>query len=375
MTEIELDYKDVLIKPRASGMRSRSEVAMHSSYSCLWARTPGGDKLNICAVPIIAANMEGVGEIKLADALAKEGAMCVLKKHVPTLDLISFFDSPDPSERETRSKHVMLCVGSSEEEHLRFRTIYEQTSLRMLCIDVANGYLDSLVEAVQMYRRLYPQLIITAGNVCTAEQTQTLLRAGADIVKLGIGPGSVCTTRIETGIGRPQLSTVLDCAKSAHALGGLCIADGGCTTTGDVAKAFVAGADFVMLGGMFAGHKEGGGKVITRIFETSEVTKTSDGFYESVYRSEYFVRFCGSSSNAIKIVQKGELDNYSCSEGKEVEVPFRGWIHSTLAHILGGLRSTCTYVGARSLQNLHSCGSFYRVRTTHNSVFEEPSHG
>ena len=125
MTEIELDYKDVLIKPRASGMRSRSEVAMHSSYSCLWARTPGGDKLNICAVPIIAANMEGVGEIKLADALAKEGAMCVLKKHVPTLDLISFFDSPDPSERETRSKHVMLCVGSSEEEHLRFRNMYD----------------------------------------------------------------------------------------------------------------------------------------------------------------------------------------------------------------------------------------------------------
>ena len=380
MNQVQLDYSDVLIRPRASGMTSRSEVSVQSSHSCLWARTPGGEAITINSIPIIAANMTGVGELEVAEALSNLGAMCVLKKWISAQQIISFFDVVDHEIRQTRRDHVMMCVGTSDEDHMLFRSVYEQAPVKMLCIDVANGYLDRLVETVQMYRRLYPQLVITAGNVCTSEQTQTLLRAGADIVKLGIGPGSVCTTRIETGVGRPQFSTVLDCAERAHAIGGLCIADGGCTTTGDVAKAFLAGADFVMLGGMFAGHKEGGGEIITRIFETGEYERLHDDgmngeipsrdTYSPIYRTEYFVRFYGSSSDAARGEQSITPSSYSCSEGRDVEIPFRGWIHTTLANILGGLRSTCTYIGAPSIQAISCSSTWYEVNATHNLLHE-----
>jgi GMP reductase len=370
MNEVQLDYSDVLIRPRASGMTSRSEVDVYSHHKCLWARTPGGDAVTINTIPLIAANMTGVGEIRVAEVLSDLGAMCVLKKWISPQELINFFDHADDETRQTRRNHVMMCVGTSDEDHSLFRTVYEQAPIKMLCIDVANGYLDRLVDVVQMYRRLYPQLVITAGNVCTAEQTQTLLRAGADIVKLGIGPGSVCTTRIETGVGRPQFSTVLECAEWAHAIGGLCIADGGCSTTGDVAKAFLAGADFVMLGGMFAGHKEGGGETITRVFDTGERTLDTDGELKPILRSEFFVRFYGSSSDAARGEQGSDLSSYSCSEGRDVEVPFRGWIHTTLANTLGGLRSTCTYVGAPSIQAIARSSTWYEVKHTHNKIYE-----
>jgi GMP reductase len=192
-----------------------------------------------------------------------------------------------------------------------------------------------------------------AGNVVTGEMVEELLLAGADIVKVGIGPGSVCTTRIKTGVGYPQLSAIIECADAAHGLGGLIIADGGCKVPGDVAKAFGGGADFVMLGGMLAGHTESGG----------ELTTGADG---KKYKSFY-----GMSSGVAMEKYAGSVAEYRASEGKVTRVPYRGDVSGTLLDLLGGLRSTCTYVGAKSLKELSKRTTFVRVQEQHNEWFGE----
>jgi GMP reductase len=199
----------------------------------------------------------------------------------------------------------------------------------------------------------------------TGEMTEELILNGADIVKVGIGPGSVCTTRIQTGVGYPQLSAVIECADAAHGLGGHIIADGGCSTPGDVAKAFAGGADFVMLGGMLAGHDEGGGEVITKKYETNE----KNGL-ERVYEEKHFVQFYGMSSDAANTKHFGGLKDYRSSEGREVLVPYRGAVANTIQNILGGIRSTCTYAGASRLKHLMRCATFIRCYDTHNRVYE-----
>jgi len=206
-----------------------------------------------------------------------------------------------------------------------------------VCIDVANGYTQAFVDFVKKFRDKYPSVTLIAGNVVTPEMTEELILSGVDIVKVGIGPGSVCTTRKMTGIGYPQLSAVIECADAAHGLQGHIIADGGCTVPGDVVKAFAAGADFVMLGGMLAGHKEGGASV----FGTN--------------------RFYGMSSDTAMDLHNGGVANYRASEGKTVEIPYRGEVSRTLQEILGGLRSACTYVGASELKHLSKRTTFVRV--------------
>ena len=236
-------------------------------------------------------------------------------------------------------------------------------------MDIANGYSDHFAQHVRKVREAYPNIVIIAGNVVTGEMTEELILAGADIIKVGIGPGSVCTTRIQTGVGYPQLSAVMECADAAHGLGGHIIADGGCTCPGDVAKAFAAGADFVMLGGMLAGHDEGGGQVITKIYETGEVVKLGDGFYDSVYKEKQFVQFYGMSSDAANTKHFGGLKDYRSSEGREVLVPYRGEVARTVQDLLGGIRSTCTYAGALKLKQLSKCTTFVRCTQQFNAVY------
>jgi GMP reductase len=206
-----------------------------------------------------------------------------------------------------------------------------------VCIDVANGYTQAFVEFIKKFRERYPSVILMAGNVVTPEMTEELILAGVDIVKVGIGPGSVCTTRKMTGIGYPQLSAVIECADAAHGLRGHIIADGGCSVPGDIVKAFAAGADFVMLGGMLAGHKEGG----------------ASSFGDN--------RFYGMSSDTAMDLHNGGVANYRASEGKTVEIPYRGEVSRTIQDILGGLRSACTYVGASELKELSKRTTFVRV--------------
>ena len=378
--EVKLDYSDVLIRPKRSTLGSRKEVEMQRSFAFKNYRNPkhNSDELpygypahgdyDYEGIPIMASNMDGVGTFAMADRLSELNVFTCLVKTYSVQELVDYFNGEVPS----RVEHVAMSIGIKDSDQRKFSDVYKQVGdkLKYVCIDVANGYSQRFIEYVAEFRLLYPTIVIIAGNVVTADQTQELILNGADIVKVGIGPGSVCTTRIQTGVGYPQLSAVIECADAAHGLGGHIIADGGCTCPGDVAKAFAGGADFVMLGGMLAGHDEGGGDVITKIYETNEVTKTDDGFFESVYKEKQFIQFYGMSSDAANTKHFGGLKEYRSSEGREVLVPYRGSVATTAQNILGGVRSTCTYVGANTLKQLSKCTTFIRVNNQFNRTYE-----
>jgi GMP reductase len=259
-------------------------------------------------------------------------------------------------------------MGITDKDYDKFLSVMEQTdgNIKYVCVDVANGYTRFFSKYIAKLRQQFKDIVIIAGNVVTGDQTQELILSGADIIKVGIGPGSVCTTRIQTGVGYPQLSAVIECADAAHGLGGHVIADGGCTSPGDVAKAFAAGADFVMLGGMLAGHDEGGGEVITKTYRTDELDANCVDY---VHEEKHFVQFYGMSSDAANKKHFGGLKDYRSSEGREVFVPYRGAVSDTIQNILGGLRSTCTYVGAPTLKQLSKCATFVRANNQYNKIY------
>ena len=374
-TEVKLDYSDVLIRPKRSTLGSRKEVDVERGYNFRNYKPEPMSVENLRndeyhkhwkGVPIMAANMDGVGTFEMADKLAEQRVFTCLVKTYEVMELVNFFDSP---EHPDRTEYVAYSMGITDRDHDKFRAVYEQApDIKFVCIDVANGYSERFTDFVRKFRELYPHVVIIAGNVVTADQTQELILSGADIVKVGIGPGSVCTTRIKTGVGYPQLSAVMECADAAHGLGGLVIADGGCTCSGDVAKAFAGGADFVMLGGMLAGHDEGGGEVIIKHYTTNEVEYNQGGMQHKIEEKQ-FVQFYGMSSDAANTKHFGGLKNYRASEGREVLVPYRGAVENTVQDLLGGLRSTCTYVGANRLKHISKCTTFVMVNNQFNAVY------
>lgn len=371
-TDIKLDYKDVLIRPKRSTLKSRSEVILDRNFT--FVNCTSDDMPHYIGIPIMAANMDGVGTFEMADALAEQGLFTCLVKAYSDVELIEYFQQVT----EHRSGNAAMSIGTSQADFDKLVSVYEkvQSNLKYVCMDIANGYSQHFVEHVAKVRKSFPELVIIAGNVVTADQTQELILNGADIVKVGIGPGSVCTTRIKTGVGYPQLSAVIECADAAHGLGGHIIADGGCSTPGDVAKAFAAGADFVMLGGMLAGHDQGGGEVITKTYLTNEVYHNSVmGGYNPVYDKKQFVQFYGMSSTSANDKHFGGLKNYRSSEGRTVLTKYKGDVKITIQDILGGIRSTCTYVGASNLKQLSKCTTFIRCNDTHNRVFESSTIG
>ena len=337
--EIKLDYSDVLFRPKRSTLKSRKDVDLNRKYTFKHSRSSWK------GIPIIASNMDGVGEIDVAKKLTSHKLMTALTKqhNINQIGAIYkkniFFDS------------IALSCGTSKDSYNRLNSILKKyPKFKFICIDVANGYSENFSNFVSEVRKKYPKKTIIAGNVVTADMTQELVLSGADIVKVGIGPGSVCTTRIQTGVGYPQLSAVMECADAAHGLGAHIIADGGCTCPGDVAKGFGAGADFVMLGGMLAGHKEGGGDIIEE-------------------NGTKFIEFYGSSSEEANEKHYGGLANYRSSEGKKVKIQMKNSLDSTIRDILGGVRSSCTYVGASSLKQLSKCTTFVRVNNQYNDTF------
>ena len=372
--DIKLDYKNVLIRPKRSTLESRSEVDLDRKFKFVNYRPSypsSTSPYDYEGIPIIAANMDGVGTFKMADVLAEQGIMTCLVKTYDVMELVDFFDV-DEHDTNWRTEHVAMSIGITEKDINKFRSVYEMTDgkLKYVCIDVANGYTERFVDFVKDFRNNYPRIVIIAGNVVTADQTQELILNGADIVKVGIGPGSVCTTRIKTGVGYPQLSAVIECADAAHGLGGHIIADGGCNTSGDVVKAFAGGADFVMLGGMLAGHLQGGGEVITKYYQTNELIYEEAVAQCQKIEEKQFVQFYGMSSDAANKKHFGGLKNYRSSEGREVLIPYRGNIGPTIQDILGGIRSACTYVGASELKQLSKCTTFVMCHDTHNRVYE-----
>ena len=357
--ELKLDYSDVLLRPKRSTLGSRKDVSLIREFrNVKWS-----------GLPIMAANMDGVGTMEMARVLAEKKMFTCLKKTYDISQLVEFFCDSETDNFE----YVAMSIGITDYDFRKFCDVFGMCrNLKFVCIDVANGYSERFVEFIRKIRDLSKNLKIIAGNVVTGEMTEQLILSGVDIVKVGIGPGSACTTRIQTGVGYPQLSAVMECADAAHGLGGLIIADGGCTCPGDVVKAFAGGADFVMLGGLLAGHDEGGGDVIEKHYITNEIEYTSEEFpqsYELVRETKKFVEFYGMSSKKANDIHFGGLKDYRAAEGREVLVPYRGKVADTIQEILGGLRSACTYVGADQLKDLTKCATFVKVSNQYNTTF------
>lgn len=341
--DLKLGFKDVMIRPKRSTLKSRSEVSLLRKFSFLHT----GQEWD--GVPIIAANMDTVGTFDMAKALGSEKMMTAMHKHYSKEDWAGFIKSADPEILN----YVAVSTGSgSADEAMVSYLMNEYSQLRFICVDVANGYSEHFVDFVKRMRDNHPDKIIMAGNVVTGEMVEELLLGGADIVKVGIGPGSVCTTRVKTGVGYPQLSAIIECADAAHGLAGQIIADGGCKVPGDVAKAFGGGADFVMMGGMFAGHDESGGEMVE-------------------IEGKQYRQFYGMSSKTAMDKHAGGVAEYRASEGKTVKIPYRGPVSATVQDLLGGIRSTCTYVGASRLKELTKRTTFIRVQEQHNTVFSD----
>jgi len=322
--DIKLDYSDVLIRPKRSTMSSRVEVNLERTHRFLWS------KKKWTGVPIMSANMDTVGTPAMHKVLSKNNLITCPARHY----------LKENSEKFKKGQANICWFGGIDD----IAKLSKMPS-GFIGLDVANGYTIKFVDAVKKLRDKCPNAIIVAGNVVTADMTQELILSGADIVKVGIGPGSVCTTRIKTGIGYPQLSAVIECADAAHGLDAHIIADGGCTSSGDIVKAFAAGADFVMIGGMLAGHDECEGQL-------------EDGV----------MKFYGMASESA-MSKHGNHNNYRGTEGKTVEVKYRGKADETIKDILSGIRSACTYVGANQLKTLSKCTTFVRVQNTHNTIF------
>ena len=361
----KLDFSDVLIKPKRSDLKSRSEVNLSRSFIF-----PHSIRVLDC-VPIVAANMDTTGSISMANTLTKHDCLTALHKHYNTEDLLEYFAKYNP--------YCFYSTGISENDLDKLTTVYDKLEDKPnICIDVANGYSEYFVDVIKRIREWYPDIIIMAGNVVTPEMVEELiLHGGVDIVKIGIGSGSVCTTRLKTGIGYPQLSAVIECSDAAHGLHAHICSDGGCTIAADVCKAFGAGADFTMLGGMFAGTDccEGEWQYEWKCATLGEDDPSNKIWwqpYDPGYPTEkrkVSLKFYGMSSKEAMHKHSGGVAEYRTSEGKCVSIPYKGKTEDILSDVLGGLRSCCTYVGARTLKDLPKNTTFVLVNNTHNKVY------
>ena len=344
--DLKLGFKDVLIRPKRSTLHSRAQVRLERTFKFRHGAPAW------TGIPVMAANMDTVGTFAMAKALARHGLFTTVHKHYPLAAWDEFVAGLRAEQRPDWLERVAVSTGILKDDLAKLDQILERhPQARFICMDVANGYSEHFVERIAQVRERHRDRVIIAGNVVTGEMVEQLLLSGADVVKVGIGPGSVCTTRVKTGVGYPQLSAIIECADAAHGLSGQIVSDGGCACAGDVAKAFGAGADFVMLGGMLAGHDEGGGEILEE-----------DGRRR--------VRFYGMSSQTAMEKYSGGVAEYRASEGKTVSVPYRGPVDDTIKDLLGGLRSACTYVGASQLKELTKRTTFVRVTEQHNPIFD-----
>ena len=359
--DIQLDYCDVLLRPKRSTLASRSEVIVEREYAFKWcSRTING-------TGIVAANMATTGTFEIAREMQKLRLMSALHKHYTAQELIGFLK--ENAKEFGNNDLIFVSSGVSDADFEKLKQVMAENLVSNICVDVANGYSPYLINYIRKVRQEWPDALIMAGNVVTGDMCEDLILNGADIVKVGIGPGSVCTTRKLTGVGRPQFSTVIECADAAHGVGGMICADGGCTVPGDVCKSLCAGADFVMLGGLLAGHAESGGEMCTKSFQTGEVQMIDDKTCAMRIEEKQYKKFYGMSSEYAQDKHYGGMKKYRASEGKVVEIPFRGPVEHTLLAILGGIRSCMTYIGAKRLKDMPKCATFYRVNRQLNTIF------
>lgn len=347
--DIKLDFSDVLIRPKRSVLSSRSQVSLTRTFKFPHSKS--------CwtGVPIIAANMDTTGTFSILDKLSDFDMLTCLTKFY-TLDDYKEYFNKNPS----KNKYSIVSSGISDKDYLKLSQILDWKNEKfksdtkytnMVCVDVANGYMQSVVDYCKRIRKNYPDVILIAGNVATREMTEELIINGkVDIIKVGIGPGSACLTRLKTGVGMPQLSCIIECADAAHGAGGFIIADGGITCPGDMAKAFGGGADFVMMGGQFAGHDENPGELVEE-------------------NGTKYKLFYGMSSEHAMNKHYGKMEKYRSSEGRVIKIKYKGSINNTILDFLGGVRSTCTYINARCIKNIPKCTTFVRVNNQLNMIY------
>ena len=339
--DIKLDYKDVLFKPKRSKLESRRDVDLTRTFKFHYGNEWTG-------VPIMSSNMDGVGTFAMAKVSQDHKMITVMRKHYSV-------DDWTKNAKGVKMKYLSVCTGTGviwdpdAPDYATMKAVLAMyPDIKFITVDVANAYHENYADFISRVRDAYPDKTIIAGNVISAEMTEELIIKGADIVKCGIGPGSVCTTRLMTGVGVPQLSGIIECADAANGIGGHIIADGGCVYPGDVSKAFGAGAHFTMLGGMLAGHDESEGEVVNGK-----------------------IQFYGMSSDAAMATHGTRKDGYRGAEGKVVELPHKGPVEKTVIEILGGLRSTCTYIGAKRIKDMPKCTTFVRCTQQVNQVFNQ----
>lgn len=362
INEIKLDFDDVLIRPKRSVLKSRSEVDLHRFFR--FVHSPR--ELN--CVPIVAANMDTVGTISMAQSLSAHKAITCLHKHYDEDVLVNLFVK--------RTDYIWYSTGTSKKDIEKLERVFKTVELSggyipNVCLDVANGYTEQFVKTASHIRKLFPEIIIMAGNVVTPEMVEELIIHGkVDIVKVGIGSGSVCTTRLKTGVGYPQLSAVMECTDAAHGLGGHICSDGGCKTVGDVCKALGANSDFVMLGSMFAGCDECEGEWFYEYKTSLGTWQPIDPQNDNIKR-KVSLRYYGMSSKDAMDKHHDGVANYRTSEGKSVIVQYKGLASEIIQDIYGGIRSACTYIGANKIKDFGKKTTFIQVNNTHNRIYEK----
>jgi len=335
----KLDFSNVLIRPKRSTINSRSEVDLSRTFKFMYS------SYKWSGIPIIAANMDTTGTFEVYSILSTFKIITAMHKHYDLKDYKTYgIDKLDPN-------YYMISTGISDNDFIRLKEIMDFTNCNWICVDIANGYISNLVTFCKKVREAYPDKIIVAGNIVSREMVEELILNGkVDIVKVGIGQGSACLTRLQTGVGMPQLSAILECSDAAHGVGGLIIGDGGITCPGDMAKAFGGGADFVMMGGQFAGHDENPGDIVER-------------------NGEKYKLFYGMSSQHAMEKHYGTMNTYRSSEGRKIEIKYKGKLSNTVNSYLGGLRSTCTYINARHMKHIAKCTTFVKVTQQLNTHF------
>ena len=344
--DIKLDFSDVLFRPKRSTLSSRSEVELSRTFKFKYSGQ------SWTGVPLISSNMDTISCIDMFKSLSKHKCLTCFHKYINIDDVITTCNMGYSSD------YFILSTGILDKDYERLCDNYNKLKaanidLKFICIDVANGYMFKLIEFCKKVRETFPNVTLIAGNVVTREIVEELIISGKiDIIKVGIGSGAVCTTRLQTGVGLPQFSAVLECSDAAHGLNGMIISDGGICYPGDVSKAIGGGADFVMVGSMLAGHDECPGDVI----------EEADG--------KKYKLFYGMSSDTAMNKHHGGVAKYRTSEGKTVKVPYKGPVEGTIQNIYGGLRSTCTYIGANKIKDISKCATFVRVNNQVNNFYK-----
>jgi GMP reductase len=346
--EIKLDFGDVLIRPKRSTMSSRSEVNLERTMTF-----PNSNQ-TWTGVPIIASNMDTVGTYNVYKILSQHKIITAFHKFYTSED----FNLMSLTKEGLDPDFFMISTGINDKDFSRLTDVIEtlknaanSVDVKFICIDVANGYMNKLCDFCLKVRNTFPDKIIIAGNVVSREISEDLiLRGKVDIVKVGIGPGSACLTRSKTGIGMPQLSAIMECGDAAHGVNGYIIGDGGITCPGDVSKGFGGGADFIMIGGQFAGHDENPGEIIEE-------------------NGRKFKLFYGMSSDTAMKTHYGKVANYRSSEGRTIKIKYKGSLENTVLDYLGGVRSTCTYINSKRIKDLPKCCTFLRVNRQLNTIY------